>query len=112
MNKEKMDLKTGCSHPLEEEKIKGVENMTMDELAELLLDIQLDNVSETIRGLNQKLETKKCVWRKDRDLQFSKVWDTGCGQFHYFGEGSPKDNEYTYCPYCGGRLIVEDEEQE
>ena len=35
-------------------------------------------------------------------------WDycnTSCGEANYFSNGIVKDNEYNFCPYCGGRII-------
>jgi len=32
------------------------------------------------------------------------IYETDCGQLHYFSDGGVEENKYKYCPYCG-RLI-------
>lgn len=43
-----------------------------------------------------------CVWNSDED----GVYETGCGTLHQFMADGPRENRYTHCPYCGGRLFV------
>lgn len=43
-----------------------------------------------------------CAWTPDED----GVWETGCGHRWEFTTGGPRDNHCTFCPYCGGRLVV------
>lgn len=31
-------------------------------------------------------------------------WDTGCQEIHVFISGTPQENGYVYCPYCGGKI--------
>lgn len=45
-----------------------------------------------------------CEWKCDND-EFD-VYDTKCKNRHVFFEGSPIDNEYEYCPYCGKKIKV------
>lgn len=45
-----------------------------------------------------------CEWIRDND-EFD-VYDTMCRNRHVFFEGSPEDNEYKYCPYCGKEIKV------
>ena len=42
----------------------------------------------------------RCVWRVDND----GVWNTDCGQAHVFIDGTPGQNNYGFCPYCGKPL--------
>lgn len=44
---------------------------------------------------------KKCKWRYDSTHE---KWDTQCEEAHCFFEGSPKDNNYKFCPYCGKEI--------
>jgi len=44
--------------------------------------------------------TDSCLWRQDADGN----WDTQCGNAYVFIEGGPKDNQFVFCPYCGGEL--------
>ena len=41
-----------------------------------------------------------CIWIEDEDGN----WHTDCGQIHQFTNGTPKENHYGYCPYCGKSL--------
>lgn len=43
---------------------------------------------------------KPCVWQENED----GVWNTNCDNAHEFIAGSPNDNNYRYCPYCGRYL--------
>lgn len=46
-------------------------------------------------------DRSECVWTYDED---SESWDTACDNKHLFTADGPKENEHTYCPYCGKRL--------
>ena len=45
-----------------------------------------------------------CKW-KMYDQDGWDYYNTSCGKANYFGYGTVKDNEYNFCPYCGGRII-------
>jgi len=42
-----------------------------------------------------------CDWTETED----SVWETLCGQAHCFFDGTPSDNSYVFCPYCGRPLL-------
>lgn len=44
-----------------------------------------------------------CFWMHDDP----EGWNTGCDNKHVFFDGGPKENLYTFCPYCGGLLSLE-----
>jgi hypothetical protein len=44
---------------------------------------------------------KPCEWTEDADA----VWNTGCGNASVLEEGSPADNDYKFCCYCGGAIL-------
>ena len=50
-------------------------------------------------------ETQFCKWTPDDDGN----WETGCKQMHIFFTGTPRDNKYAFCPYCGQSLKQVDE---
>ena len=53
----------------------------------------------------------ECKWsKKEKFLEFN-YYETSCGGNFEFLEGNPKDNEFKYCPYCGGLLIDITEEE-
>lgn len=42
-----------------------------------------------------------CTWTEDED----GYWNTECGNLIVLNTGTPRDNGFVYCPYCGQRLI-------
>jgi hypothetical protein len=43
-----------------------------------------------------------CIWKiHDFDNQ---IYESDCGELHYFTESGPKENKYKFCPYCGKLL--------
>ena len=45
-----------------------------------------------------------CEWRLCNEE--ANVYDTSCRNPHILIEGTPKENNYEYCPYCGKRIKV------
>lgn len=43
----------------------------------------------------------KCEWIQDEN----GVWETSCGNMFEIIEGTPRDNELRFCPYCGKHLV-------
>ena len=43
----------------------------------------------------------KCRWSEDGEGSF---WATGCGNAFEFNDGTPKQNSFAWCPYCGRSL--------
>jgi hypothetical protein len=43
-----------------------------------------------------------CTWTEDQD---DGNWWTSCQQTFEFYDGTPTDNRFAYCPYCGDRII-------
>ena len=54
-------------------------------------------------SLLAKPATKSCAWTEDADGN----WHTGCQEIHVFISGTPDENGYVYCPYCGGKIEKE-----
>ena len=42
----------------------------------------------------------KCEWTEDQDGN----WQTRCGEIHIIITGTPEENNYRFCPYCGKRI--------
>lgn len=43
-----------------------------------------------------------CEWRlKDEDWN---GWESSCGRTYYFKDGSPAENGFKFCPFCGMEL--------
>jgi DNA-directed RNA polymerase subunit RPC12/RpoP len=48
-----------------------------------------------------------CVWQYKDDNCFYSYWETACEQAFVILEGSPEENNYRHCPYCGKVLVEE-----
>jgi hypothetical protein len=46
-----------------------------------------------------------CTWVQDRDWDNPSDYYTTCGQSFSLVEGTPKENGFNYCCYCGQKLI-------
>jgi len=44
-----------------------------------------------------------CTWSY---REFEDAWFTSCNNVHQLMCGTPKDNHYVFCSYCGKRIIV------
>ena len=43
-----------------------------------------------------------CKWEEDEDGD--GLWHTGCKEIHILMEGTPTENKYKFCPYCGKEI--------
>lgn len=34
------------------------------------------------------------------------LWETECVNVHAFTEGGVLENDYKFCPYCGGEIVM------
>lgn len=46
-----------------------------------------------------------CEWKLD-DWEEGELWNTECGEVEQFMNGTPDENKYKYCPYCGKPIKV------
>ena len=44
-----------------------------------------------------------CKW-KYNDTEY--YWESSCEHLHIFMADGPKENEYSFCPYCGKKIKV------
>lgn len=44
----------------------------------------------------------KCTWKENDD----GAWDTSCHNCFELNEGGPAENDFKFCPYCGGSITV------
>ena len=51
-----------------------------------------------------KWEADCCEWRLCDEE--ANVYDTSCRNPHILIEGTPKENNYEYCPYCGKPIKI------
>ena len=52
-----------------------------------------------VKNLQSQLE-RECTWIQDDD----ESYDTECGNKYEFVNDGIKENGFTHCPYCGGKL--------
>ena len=45
----------------------------------------------------------RCYWTEDEDGN----WETSCGNAFVMQDGTPDDNNFKFCVYCGGTLRQE-----
>lgn len=63
-----------------------------------------------INDLAEEHNNGFCEWRMIDEE--ANVYDTTCRNPHILLEGSPTDNNYEFCPYCGKEIKVADEPKE
>ena len=70
-----------------------------------------ENAWDKIDILNKAIEIVKqggvsddvCEW-KYNDTEY--YWESSCEHLHIFMSDGPKQNEYSFCPYCGKNIKV------
>jgi hypothetical protein len=64
---------------------------------------QFDRITE----LEKKLSATHthCAWEQESDPDYEH-WETGCKNAFQFTDGGPKENNFKFCPYCGGKMIA------
>ena len=50
-------------------------------------------------------EVKLCLWKVDDGLL--EIFETGCGGSFHFSDGTPTENKFLFCPFCGGKISVQ-----
>lgn len=55
-----------------------------------------------------------CIWTKKVFglIPRGEYYDTSCNYTHEFLEGTPKENNYKFCPYCEKLIITKEDEHE
>ena len=56
----------------------------------------------------EEAQPHKCAWRQD---EYTGAYHTACGHMWQFTEGGLVDNDTRYCPYCGGKIVQEAENE-
>jgi len=91
-----------CGTILEVETFKnGVEFTASDGVVN---PIKISIGDTEIKYLVKKLSSlKPCIWQYN---EWHNIWETSCDHAHVFIADGPHENNYKYCPYCGGELEV------
>jgi len=53
-----------------------------------------------------KFIVSTCIWTQEDGWDMESVYNTACGQASQFEDGTPEDNRFVYCPYCGHPIEV------
>ena len=48
--------------------------------------------------------TEVCIWTYNEE---GDLWDTRCNEMFHFNDGTPIENDFRFCPYCGKKLLYE-----
>ena len=81
-NTEPMDYQLLFNHMLEEHKLTLLES----EMQEIVRIVDV-----------MKFRKSVCHWVEDENGN----WKTSCGDMHILIDGTPHENRYLWCPYCG-----------
>lgn len=46
----------------------------------------------------------ECTWKLDERSELITAWETSCGNLLCLEAGTPEENKFQFCPYCGGKL--------
>ena len=75
-------------------------------LKSMRLDLESRELLLKMRELPQHEDS--CQWKEDGD----GIWNTGCGHLFEFTSDGPTENQFRFCPYCGGKILICEETQE
>ena len=68
--------------------------------------VQTSRIAHTVvRGYRFVNEQTECIWELDES---DDVYYTSCSNAFIINEGTPTENAFKYCIYCGKRLIEYD----
>lgn len=90
-------------------------NKVIEELELHSFELETDMIPVHYVRLDESIEIVKqggvsdasdnvCEWKLEDEE--ANLYLTGCQQRQLIFEGSPKENGYTYCPYCGKKIKV------
>jgi len=49
----------------------------------------------------------QCVWEQETDFDDGEgTFETSCDNAFVFNEGGIYENDFKFCPYCGGAIMV------
>ena len=66
--------------------------------------IKQNTASSDVPDINVGKIDEVCEWRLCDEE--ANVYDTACGNSEMLFDGSPSENEYEFCPYCGKKIKV------
>lgn len=66
------------------------------------MEIFMDKDEIIIRKYEENKADDVCEWRLCDEE--ANVYDTNCRNPHILIEGTPRENNYEFCPYCGKKI--------
>ncbi len=45
-----------------------------------------------------------CIWTQAQYYNSERAWDSSCGEEFEFFKGTPQENLFRFCPFCGRHL--------
>lgn len=70
-----------------------------DELMAELNVIETDEYSNALVSPEPAKPTR-CHWQEDEEGN----WESDCGETFIFTDEGPQENNFCFCPYCGGKM--------
>ena len=65
------------------------------------MEVFMDKDEIIIRKYIEHISDDVCEW-KYNDTEY--YWESSCEHLHIFMSDGPKQNEYSFCPYCGKNI--------
>ena len=85
--------------------LEKLEDNSNDHMYESYFDGKEDGIREATEIVKQGgASDDVCEWRLCDEE--ANVYDTSCRNPHILIEGTPKENNYEYCPYCGRKILT------
>ena len=93
-------------------RVNEANNNCLCEMHENGHTLDFENENGRIKGLKEAIEIVKqgdvsddvCEWKLEDEE--ANLYLTGCQQRQLIFEGTPKENGYRYCPYCGKKIKI------
>ena len=76
------------------------------ELGTDTLPVHYVRLNEAIEIVNQGGVSDACEWKLEDEE--ANLYLTGCQQRQLIFEGTPKENGYRYCHYCGKKILCKE----
>lgn len=68
---------------------------------------KMDALNMAIEALGQKEKTGHWIMEDMFDGDVAYYRCSECNELFWIESGTPKDNEYNFCPNCGARMVSE-----
>lgn len=65
--------------------------------------VEIGTAISIVNELAEEYNKDYCEWKQYDE---NDIYYTGCEKIHMFIDGSPTDNKYEFCPYCGKKIKV------